>query len=348
MNLNIETMAETLLVADSDANAKVSGTLGPLEFAPLLKRARWGGTRLGSLLGKEVGSGSEWAESWEVADLPADQSVVQGGPCATLSLQDLVREHSVLLLGRHAGHARFPLLCKFLDASDRLSVQVHPDDAYAARHGLRNGGKSEAWVVVAAEAGSRIYAGLRSGITRERLQSAMTGGTVEECLESHIVSVGDCFNIPAGTVHAIGEGVVIAEVQQPSDLTFRLFDWNRTDAQGQPRALHFQESLDCTDFDASPVAPAIPRRIRSGEGVVEELLSTPHFDLRRFSGAGNWAIEDDDRCHVLMVLDGSGQLASEGELLDLARGRTVLLPAHRSATRFELSKDGIILDAYLP
>lgn len=339
-------MSEATLMPTS--KARQVGTLGPLVFVPILKQARWGGTRLGSRLGKDVALGQTCAESWEVADLVDDSSVVVGGPQDGRTLHDLVRDHNGEILGRHGGCTRFPLLCKFLDAADRLSVQVHPDDAYAARHGFRYGGKSEAWVIIEAAPGSRIFAGLRPGVDRCALRQAIQSGSVAECLDSLEVHPGDCFNIPAGTVHAIGEGIVLAEIQQTSDITYRLFDWNRTDSSGQPRPLHVEESLACVNFSAAAVRPETPVQLPGAGSRVEQLLRTPHFEIRRHFGPGRSLVEDDDRFHILMVIDGAPSVTDGGAPLELSPGRTVLLPARRDPATLVLPSGSIVLESCLP
>ena len=214
--------------------------LYPLRFEPIFRRYLWGGRRLGTVLGKPIGEGSDYAESWEVVDHGADQSRVAFGPLAGTTLGELVREHGHELLGRHHPQPQFPLLIKLLDAQQKLSVQVHPNDEQAARLDTPDYGKTEAWVVLAAEPGSRIYAGLKRGFDRPALERELNRGTCELCLHHFEPRVGDCVFLPAGTVHALGGGLLIAEVQQSSDTTYRLFDWNRVGPDGRPRALHIE------------------------------------------------------------------------------------------------------------
>ena len=182
----------------------MSMTLYPLRFQPIFRRYLWGGRRLESSLGKQLGPGHDWAESWEICDHAADQSRVQFGPLAGTSLGEL---------GRHHPQPRFPLLLKFLDAAQRLSVQVHPDDARAARLSPPDLGKTEAWVILEAEPGSLIYAGLRPGVDRRALAAAIGQGRCQDCLNVFPPSVGDCIFLPAGTVHALGAGLLVAEIQ---------------------------------------------------------------------------------------------------------------------------------------
>jgi mannose-6-phosphate isomerase len=211
-----------------------------LRFQPIFRRYLWGGRRLGTMLGKPIGPGDDYAESWEIVDHGVDQSVVRAGPLAGAALGQLVREQGAALLGRHAPQRGFPLLMKLLDCNRTLSVQVHPNDEQGARLTPPDRGKTEAWVVLAADEGSVIYAGLKSGVTRDDLAASLEHGTCAELLHAFAPRVGDCVFIPAGTVHALGAGLVIAEIQQASDTTFRLFDWNRVDAEGKPRPLHIE------------------------------------------------------------------------------------------------------------
>ena len=190
-----------------------------------------------TVLGKPIGPGDDYAESWEVADHGADQSIVDFGPLAGTTLGELVLGRGDELVGPKGTvpypQARFPLLVKFLDAKQVLSVQVHPNDEQAAKQTPPDLGKTEAWVMLATEPGSKIYAGLRPGVDRAQLEAAIRDGTCERLLHSFEPKPGDCVFIPAGTVHAIGQGLLVAEIQQSSDTTFRLFDWNRTGADGR-------------------------------------------------------------------------------------------------------------------
>lgn len=322
--------------------------MGPLEFIPILKRIRWGGRRLGDLLGKSIGPFSDYAESWEICDRAADQSVVQCGPYREWPLTRLVRESPVELLGRHAGLSQFPLLVKFLDAHDRLSVQVHPSDDQARRCDLNDRGKTEAWVVLDTEPGSCLYAGLKPGVDIAALRQAIESGTLEQCLHRIEVAAGDCLFIPAGTVHAIGEGILLAEVQQSSDVTFRLFDWNRIGADGKPRPLHIEQSLGCIDFQRGPVNKITPVRVSGVEHHLEELVSCPFFTIRRhlLSDSQSARIPDDDRCHILMVLAGSLRCSESEASRQLKTGQTLLFPASALPADIEPCTSATVLDVF--
>ncbi len=318
--------------------------MNAIRFDPLLKRIRWGGTRLGTTLGKRLGPETDYAESWEIADHGEDQSIVNTSYFAGSTLQELLRDSNEAILGRHAGRDQFPLLIKFLDASDRLSAQVHPNDAQAKSFDPTENGKTEAWVIIDAEPGSQVYAGLKEGVTAESMRAAIELGKLEDCLHSFEVSAGDCIFIPAGTVHAIGEGILLAEVQQSSDMTFRLYDWDRVGADGQPRELHIEKAIACTNFELGPVDCQAPQPIEYGH----ELASCEYFSIRRYSGAGQVPIPDDDRFHVLLSLAEAATVTVGPEVEQLALGQTLLLPAEHEAATINLSANSTVLDVFLP
>ncbi len=325
----------------------------PLRFRPLLKRIRWGGTRLGHVLHKPIGPERDYAESWEVCDHGADQSVVDGGDWDGLTLRQLITHHGLELCGPGRRLKQFPLLVKFLDATDRLSVQVHPNDVQARFFTPDENGKTEAWIILDAQPESVIYAGLKRGIDQFRLERHLANGTVEQCLHSYSVRAGDCVFIPAGTVHAIGEGILLAEVQQSSDLTFRLHDWGRLGNDGKPRPLHIEESLVCIDFDRGPVAPVVPRPLTSSSPksigtTSEELVANEFFVLHRHTMHGQTWFRSDNRFHVVLVLGGEGVLSCHDVEHPLTVGTTLLMPAAGPASRIVAFDELKLLDAFLP
>ncbi|MBW3540981.1 MAG: class I mannose-6-phosphate isomerase [Planctomycetes bacterium] len=323
--------------------------MDPLRFHPILKRSRWGGRRLAVVLAKPLGPQRDYAESWEIADRGDDQSVVRGGEYDGWTLARLVRERNVELFGRHAGRLQFPLLVKYLDACDRLSVQVHPNDEQARRFDPHERGKTEAWVVLEAEPGSRVYAGLKDGVDREQLQQHVKAGSLEQCLHEFEVFPGDCVFVPAGTVHAIGEGILLAEVQQSSDITFRLDDWGRLGADGKPRPLHVAEALDCIDFTRGQIDPARPRMIdERSERRIEELVHCEHFVLRRITIHQPMTIETGGRFHVLTCLHGGATWRSGHSSGALRRGETLLVPAAAAGIALAPGDETALLDAFLP
>lgn len=324
-------------------------SLGPLTFAPLLKRARWGGTRLASLLGKPDHASADCSESWEVADHADDQSVVSNGPWQGWTLQRLTREHGDELLGRHAPRDRFPLLVKFLDATDRLSLQVHPDDTTARRIAPHLRGKTEAWTVLAAEPESRFWAGLVPGTSPETLAAALDNDDIDSCIPSFAAETGQCVLVPAGTVHAIGEGIVLAEIQQTSDLTFRLHDWGRFDHDGQPRPLQRSEGLAAIDFSCGAVRPTVVTTQHPRDGHrIESLVDRDEFVIVRHRVSSDTVLDNDNRFRILTVIDGRGTLEVDGTQLPLDTGKTVLLPASIHQATVAGDPDVTLLDSHLP
>jgi mannose-6-phosphate isomerase len=302
-------------------------TMYPLRFRPIIKRLIWGGRRLGTVLNKPIGEGSQYAESWELSDHRSDVSIVADGPLAGLTLRDLIRDRGAELLGpRFSGVEQFPLLVKYIDAQHVLSVQVHPDDDLGRRL-VDDNGKTETWIVVDAEPGSLIYAGLKPGVTREAFARAIESGGVEPLLHAFPAVPGDCILIPAGVVHAIGAGVMLAEIQQMSDATFRVFDWNRVGPDGKPRQLHIAEALEATDYLAGPVSPIRPISEPIAAGTVERLSSSEFFALERLRLTGPWRIGRDDRFTIVLCLEGSVDVRNGRDAQRLGFGETLLLPA---------------------
>jgi len=298
----------------------------PIRFTPFLRPMVWGGRRLADALGKSLPTAEPYGESWEISDHPVHDSVVASGPLKGRTLRDLMASERTALLGPSANQAVFPLLVKFLDACDRLSVQVHPDDDKAPRLWPGEGGKTEAWFVLAAARGSHIYAGLQPGVGERELRAALQAGTVSRCLHQFEPRAGDCVFLPAGTVHAVGGGVLLVEVQQTSDATLRLFDWNRRDAQGKARTLHIEEGLACIKWDSGPVEPVrVPWPANTRHRQV--LVHCPFFELDFIRDGASFAIGGRGHAQILSVLAGSARLTSPAGEESLAVGRTWLLPA---------------------
>ncbi len=316
----------------------------PLTFEPIFKRLIWGGRRLGEQLGKPIGEESDYAESWEIVDHGPDQSIVSNGPLAGQSLRQLILDHPSWLLGEALGVGQFPLLLKYLDCNRVLSVQVHPDDAYAAAMEIPDLGKTEAWYIVAAESASLVYAGLKQGVDRAALQAAIRMGEIEQHLHSFHPAAGDIVFIPAGTVHALGAGLLVAEIQQSSDTTFRLFDWNRVDADGNPRQLHLSQGLAVTDYDSGPVA--VRRSDQSAQGM-QTMVRCDKFVISVIN-RGSATIGGDNKFHVLTVPHGNASLHCGQSLTPLAAGQSVLLPAAIEPCRLSIANSGTVLSAHLP
>jgi mannose-6-phosphate isomerase len=322
--------------------------LYPLTFEPVLKRYLWGGRRLETVLNKRLGEGNDYAESWEIADHDHGQSVVANGPLAGTTLHELVVARGPELLGKHAPQPRFPLLFKFLDCQRDLSVQVHPNDAAAARLTPPDLGKTEAWVILDAQPGSRIYAGLKHGCDRAALEAAAGQGKTAECLHSFEARPGQCLFIPAGVVHALGAGLLGAEIQQASDTTFRLYDWGRVGPDGSPRQLHVNEALDAIDYSAGEVEPQQPEATeRAG---IECLVSCDKFVLERWKLNRAEEINLGGGFSIVSVLDGKLRIVPEesGHDITLIRGQTVLLPACLDGALLNPLESATVLVMYCP
>lgn len=294
--------------------------LYPLRFAPIFKSMLWGGTRLRPYFG-DAASSEATGEAWVLSDVDGSPSVVRNGPLAGRTLRDLLAAGAAQILGSAPlANGRFPLLLKFLDAKQELSVQVHPNDEQARAKDPRAAGKTEAWVILAADASSRIYAGFREGTTAASFRAAMANGTVPETLHTFAPKPGDGVFLRAGTVHAIGANLLVFEVQQTSDITYRLFDWNRVDAKtGLPRQLHIDDGLACANFAAGPCPPVTPRR----DGDRDLIAACEYFTLHHRHAAEACRIGAANRCTAVVCVAGVGTLAGE----PLRAGDVVLLPA---------------------
>jgi mannose-6-phosphate isomerase len=320
--------------------------LYPLRFHPLFRRYIWGGRRLQTALGKDIGPGDDYAESWEIVDRPHDQSVVANGSLAGQTLRQIMQQHQAAIMGRHEDLERFPLLLKFLDCNTNLSVQVHPNDAQAALLTPPDLGKTEAWVVIEAGPGGQIYAGLKAGVDRDTLAEHIAAGSLESDLHVFEPAVGDCIFIPAGVVHALGAGLVIAEIQQCSDTTYRLYDWGRVDADGVSRQLHIAEALACIDYQRGPVMPSAP--VETAQQFRQSLVNCDKFLLDRLNVRDAVTIAGDDTPHLLAVLSGIIQVEGDPASEAIRTGRTMLLPAACGTTRLVPSEPSVVLDIYLP
>jgi len=320
----------------------------PLCFEPILKEKVWGGRRL-ERYGKALPAGALVGESWEVADLAATsasgagggaaRSVITNGPLAERTLHDAMGEWGDRLLGRASPTADggFPLLVKLLDAREHLSVQVHPSPEYARAHPGAHL-KTECWYVLEAEAGGVIYKGIKPRVDREEFEDALRDGdgeSVVPLLDAVEAIPGEMHNLPSGTVHALGAGVLVAEVQTPSDTTFRVYDWAAEYGRAG-RELHVEQALACIEFGEAPGATWLGGRAHA------RLVTTQYFDIdvvRVGNGeeaAGAWGLGPGDAPTVVMVLEGE---AAVGDL-ELEHGATALVPA---ACDVEISGDGLVL-----
>jgi mannose-6-phosphate isomerase len=304
--------------------------MDPLVFVPFFRPQVWGARRLEHLLGKRLPPSGRFGESWEVSAHRLHVSRVADGPYRGQALDALWQQFGAEWYGPGLTPQRFPWLIKLLDCDQLLSVQVHPDDALAARLVPGESGKTEAWIVLHAADDARIYSGLLPGTTREQLQQHLAAGTVGDCLHSFQPQTGDFLFLNAGTVHSAGGGLLLAEIQQTSDATFRLFDWNRLDSEGRPRPLHAEQALESIAWNRPPAEPQrCPPSNAPREGVqCEPLVNCPYFRAERYQFAGRLPLVSEGRVSLWMVLAGQVELAGLGRTYRrvVRTGETVLVP----------------------
>ena len=295
--------------------------------------------------GKRSAKGKRYGESWEISGVAGDLSVVSSGMFKGNDLQEMVEIYMGDLVGEKVYDKfgiEFPLLVKHIDTAALLSIQVHPDDRLAAeRH--NSYGKTEVWYVTECEPGASLYLGLKSGVTRAQYLDAVVAGTLPELLQKYEVHAGDAFFIPAGTIHAIGKGIKVVEIQQTSDITYRIFDWNRVDDNGRPRQLHTALAIDAIDFD-SDAQYVITRPPQKNTPV--KIVCCPYFTTNLLEVEGE--VERDfsslDSFVIYVCVEGSVTLSCEGAEERLSKDDVLLVPAEQMAVT--LKGDGTLLEVY--
>jgi mannose-6-phosphate isomerase len=324
-------------------------SLYPLRFEPMFQYRLWGGRGLGEWMGETLPGEDPIGEAWVLSDRADHSSRVSNGPLKGTSLTELMTNAREALLGPLGeAHDRFPLLLKFLDVRQMLSVQVHPRDDQADLIPAGDTGKSEAWVVLEAEPEARIYAGLKPGATKADLR-ALSEATVDDRLTNFTPQAGQGVMITAGTVHSLGDGVMVFEVQENSDVTFRLYDWDHVDARtGRPRALQVDQALACIDLAQGPVAPVRPAVEETGPVTREHLFDDPHFSLWRRRGAAAFDVGAEDAARILVCVDGEGVVEHAGQDWPVERGAVVLLPAVLGVCAFLPSETVTLLEIAMP
>tara|TARA_B110000259_G_scaffold95399_1_gene110412 strand:+ start:4014 stop:4976 length:963 start_codon:yes stop_codon:yes gene_type:complete len=300
--------------------------LYPLKFQPILKDKIWGGQKLQQILNKPTSS-TEAGESWEISDVEGDTSVVSNGTMTGTSLKSLMELHTTDLLGHKNFQqfgTKFPLLIKFIDAKSDLSVQLHPNDALAkARH--NSFGKTEMWYVVQADPDSNLIVGFNQPMTKELYLKHLEAKTLESILNFDTVEAGDTYFIEVGRIHAIGAGVLLAEIQQTSDVTYRVYDWGRVDSKGNHRELHNDIALEAFDFDMPD--NYIVNYSRDAQ-TSTELVSCPYFTTNVLEVKTSLLVENNhDSFMIYMCVEGSAIVKIEGHQTEFSKGETVLIPA---------------------
>lgn len=295
--------------------------LYPLKLRPELHSRVWGGRQLATHFGKSLPTTEPYGESWEVHD----SNVVENGAHAGQRLGDLVRQYGAELIGADYNPAQgFPLLVKLLDAQDWLSIQVHPNDEQAQALEGDPRGKTEAWIVLAAQAGAKLVTGVQSGTNRQQMAQAIQEQRLETLLVYSEVQAGSVLYMPAGTIHAIGAGIVIYEIQQSSDVTYRLYDWGRVGLDGKPRPLHIEKGVQVSNVESVPPISYHPPR---ADGV--RLVAGPYFQTLQYVMQANDErhFQTHGRFHALTCIEGSVTLIQAEHELNLALGESALVPA---------------------
>ncbi|MEW6302213.1 MAG: type I phosphomannose isomerase catalytic subunit [Verrucomicrobiota bacterium] len=319
--------------------------LYPLMFQPIFKERVWGGRRMEQLYAKPLPPGVPIGESWEITDRPEGVSVVSNGPLAGQTLRWLMENHARELLGGAKSQGgRFPLLVKILDAQEKLSLQVHPPAGLA--QSLGGEPKTEMWYITDAAPDAEIFVGLKRGVTRAEFERRVQDGTVAQCFHRHAVHAGDSMFLPSGRVHALGAGPVLFEIQQNSDTTYRVFDWNRVGLDGKPRELHVAQALASIDFtDFEP--PLVSAPVKSVNGCdVQRLVDDALFTVELSELPAGGVIERDDSVmQVIGVVNGALRARGGGQEVMLKPGAFCLLPAECANTVIESSAGATFLCA---
>ncbi|GKX28566.1 mannose-6-phosphate isomerase [Vallitalea longa] len=321
--------------------------LYPLFFEPDYKERVWGGTMLQDKLNKSIPF-KNTGESWEVACHDNGNSTIRNGSLQGKTLKEVVGTSSKELLGYEIDdNDKFPLLIKFIDAKDKLSVQVHPEDEYAKLNENGELGKSEAWYILDAEPGAKLIAGLKDNVTKDDFVKALEDGHLEQVLNEVEVEAGDVINIPAGFVHAIEDGILLAEIQQNSDTTYRVYDWNRVGLDGNMRELHVDKSLDVIDFEGKHSKDIVPGlSIKDGDNDIIYYVANKYFSIEKLGLKGTKKEDTHNKFIIYMCTSGCGEVIHNNTRYSFNLGDSFMIPA--SLGEFILEGDASLIKTYIP
>jgi len=323
--------------------------LYPLKFEPIYQYRIWGGRRLGNLLLKPLPANDPVGEAWILSDRDDHPSKITNGKLKGQTISDIFNHSYEQLMGKQsAKFERFPLLLKFLDCQQVLSVQVHPSDQQKEFIPKGDSGKTESWVVLETGKDSVIYAGLKPGTTEEKIRASLEKHTVADNLAHFKPKLGDCVLIKAGAVHTLGD-VVVFEVQENSDVTFRLYDWDRVDKKtGKPRDLQVEEAIACIDFTKTNITPVDPVMETGNQVIAELLVDDVHFKMRRLIAKAPFAVGTDGKPCILVCTEGEGELVTHNDFYSLKRGEVMLLPAIVGVCPFAAKDKVTVLEITIP
>jgi len=324
----------------------------PLFFSPRLIQTIWGGDLLRTLFNKATTADVPIGESWEISGLEPEPSTISAGPLAGQTIDTIYKKHAAELVGRqHHAAATFPLLVKFIDAKEPLSVQVHPNDEQAHTLFSQPYGKTECWYIVHAGRNARICAGFKHTITPEELRESVATGTIEDHLDTFPVTTGEVYFIPAGKVHAILGDVLIYEVQQSSNTTLRLYDWQRTDATGTPRTLHIDDAIAVATVERKNNGPTTKVLLDDTTIFSRSLrVACPYFAMEeyRWKQSAEIGLSTYDSCRIVTMIEGEGTLFWNGGEAVLKKGATSLLPASLSRCAINAVEGSVCLQCFIP
>jgi mannose-6-phosphate isomerase len=318
--------------------------LYPFTFQPVFKERVWGGRELERLYGKKLPLGAVIGESWEISDRPGDESVIANGKFAGKNLRWLMENHAVEILGsaKPAAEGRFPLLCKILDAREKLSLQVHPPAGKTTE--LRGEPKTEMWFIADAAPDASLFVGIKCGVTRAEFEKKIDDGSVADCFHRIPVKAGDTMFLPSGRVHAIGGGLVIFEIQQNSDTTYRVFDWNRVGLDGRPRELHVAQSLASIDFNDFEPKLVETKFVADGKIQKRALANDPLFNVETWKlNSSTSGLLKPKKLQIVAVTAGEVEIKSGAPAVNLSAGQFSLIPASLEQTEVLAKSEAVLL-----
>jgi mannose-6-phosphate isomerase len=325
--------------------------LQPLFFDPIFKEKVWGGQGLKKSLEKNIPADVPIGESWEISGISGDESVCKNGFYAGKSLPEILSLETSRLTGESGGAGEFPLLYKFIDACDKLSVQVHPNDEQARSKKAGNFGKTECWYIVDASPGARLICGLKKGVGFSDVKDALYGNRLDELCNYISVRPGDVIFVPAGTVHATLENILLYEIQQSSDTTYRLYDWKRLDSSGESRTLHIEDALDVLDLNFHEHHKIAPLAMDTLPGLSYFLrVACRYFAVEEFNfhESAEIPLEQKKSFRVITALSGSISLTNPHGMVEIHRGESVLIPAAMASLHCSGAPGAHFLLSYVP
>ena len=321
----------------------------PLKFHPILKEKIWGGQKIATELQKDTTGLENCGETWEISGVPGNISVVSNGPLTGTPLPDLIDQYQGELVGKKVYQKEgnnFPLLVKFIDANQDLSIQVHPDDALAQkRH--QSLGKTEMWYIFQSDPGAKLIVGFNQPLDKEKYLDYFNNGRLMEVLNQELVAADDVYFVPAGRVHTIGKGILLAEIQQTSDITYRIYDFDRVDKNGNARELHTEQALDALDFQHYP---QYKTEYDQSSNQAVSIVNSPYFEVNRlfFDQETTRTYHHLDSFVIYVCVDGRLGIHWDGQHITMSKGEAALIPASIKTLKLIPDSSFKVLESYIP